>query len=234
MGSVANCNPAPRAAAEFKNIKYQSLSGVADNLQSLDIYAPALSNPCSGVPVIIWVHGGGWMIGDKLNLNSKAEFYRSLGYILVSVNYRLSPDVRVDPSLSESRIKFPDHPNDVGAAVAWVHKNISGYGGNPSARQVLIYRNAFGDSTDVRNLASPKNHVSKESPAFQFARRGDMARKDILSAFSASLQTLGVVTSTIEASALTHEEVNASIGAAGDTVMTPYVRDFMTRVCFPN
>jgi acetyl esterase/lipase len=292
-GAVTICNQPPRVAGEFKNIKYQTLSGVSDNLQSLDIYVPAISNSCIGAPVVIWVHGGGWMIGDKVNLDSKTEFYRSLGYILVSVNYRLSPDVRVDSSLSDSRVKFPDHPNDVGAAIAWVHKNISGYGGNPekialaghsagahlvalvstdqsyirradstwkssflkctgsydtegydiltalapasapAPSQVLIYRNAFGDPTDVRSLASPKNHVSRESPAFQFARRGDLSRKEVLSAFSASVQNLGIVTSTIEASTLTHEEVNSSIGAAGDTVMTPFVRDFMTRVCFP-
>lgn len=289
----ATCTEPPRAAGEFRNIKYQSLNGVSDNLQSLDIYTPAITDPCKKVPVVIWVHGGAWMIGDKANMDSKIEFYRSLGYVLVSVNYRLSPNVLLNPTLVTPRVMFPDHPNDVGAAVAWVRKNIATYGGNPvklalaghsagahlvalvstdqsyirkadpswqssylkctgsydtegydipftmsqtagpSASQVLIYKNAFGDLMNTWTQASPKTHLSVESPAFQFAKRGDQARQSVLMTFSSLLQGLGKTTSIINASSLTHEEVNSHIGAMGDTVMTPFVRAFMTRVCFP-
>ena len=288
------CNIAPRVAGEFKNIKYQSLNGIEDNLQSLDIYTPELTNPCNNVPVVIWVHGGGWMLGDKVHLDSKTEFYRSLGYVLVSINYRLSPVTSTlpkDSQLDESRIKFPDHPNDVGSAIAWVRKNITNYGGNPEQialaghsagahfvalvstdqnyirrsdstwkssflkctgsydtegydiptalasdppeTQKKIYQNAFGVLPADHILASPKTHISSESPAFQFAKRGDSSRQNILTAFSELLKNLGKTISIIDATSLDHEDVNTTIGAARDLVMTPYVREFMTRVCFP-
>ena len=46
----------------------------------------------------------------------------------MSINYRLSPfPVELE---NKNRIAFPDHPNDVGEAIAWLHKNISNYNGD--------------------------------------------------------------------------------------------------------
>ncbi|MFZ9521266.1 MAG: alpha/beta hydrolase [Silvanigrellaceae bacterium] len=119
---------------QLMNVQYQNLPGVDPQLQSLDIYMPAVLNPCQGVPVVIWVHGGGWKIGDKSNINHKAEYFNGLGYAFVSVNYRLSPK---ENSSDPGRTKFPDHPNDVGAAVAWVSKSIKSHGGNPEKLALL-------------------------------------------------------------------------------------------------
>jgi arylformamidase len=77
----------------------------------VDVYLPA---GCGPVPVVMWVHGGGWRRGDKANgpIERKAEWAASLGAALVSVNYRLTtPD---------SGVRWPDHGDDVAAAVAWV------------------------------------------------------------------------------------------------------------------
>ena len=90
---------------------------VDPKLLSLDIYAPARSDRCKALPTLIWVHGGGWAIGDKSNqLESKRKLFASVGYMLVSINYRLSP---VPSSLDPNRIKYPIHPRDVASAVAW-------------------------------------------------------------------------------------------------------------------
>ncbi|MEY3903395.1 MAG: hypothetical protein RL189_2701 [Pseudomonadota bacterium] len=137
-GSPTNsCSKPALPAKQLLNVAYQTISGVEQNLNAIDIYMPAVSNPCEGVPVVIWVHGGAWMIGDKANIDSKATFVNSLGYAFVSVNYRLSPNLKIDSQLNPNRIKFPDHPNDVGAAVAWVHKNIQQHGGNPQKIALL-------------------------------------------------------------------------------------------------
>jgi acetyl esterase/lipase len=66
------------------------------------------------MPVVLWVHGGGWQRGDKTSgfVERKAEWAASFGAALVAVNYRLStPD---------SGVRWPDHGEDVAAAVAWV------------------------------------------------------------------------------------------------------------------
>ncbi|MEN9528537.1 MAG: hypothetical protein RI932_410 [Pseudomonadota bacterium] len=135
----SSCSKPALSAKKTADIRYQSISGVDPKFHSLDIYMPAVANPCEGVPVVIWVHGGAWMIGDKSNLDSqvKAKHFNAMGFAFVSVNYRLSPEVRDESQLNPDRIKFPDHPNDVGAAVAWVHKNIRTHGGNPEKLAVL-------------------------------------------------------------------------------------------------
>lgn len=71
-------------------------------------------------PVMIYVHGGGWVSGDKSHLDAKPQFFVDAGYVFVSVNYRLSPQA-----------KFPAQVEDVAAAVAWTVKNIDRYGGDP-------------------------------------------------------------------------------------------------------
>lgn len=112
-----------------KTIRYKSLANTDDNLISLDLYSYAgISSP---KPVVVYIHGGGWVTGDKANrLNNKTALFNSLHYLFVSVNYRLSPY----PSdiLNTNRIKYPDHNNDVADAVKWVIDSIGKYGGDPS------------------------------------------------------------------------------------------------------
>jgi acetyl esterase/lipase len=73
-------------------------------------------------PVFLYVHGGGWVIGNKgqqgrLILHELA----AAGWIGVSIEYRLSP-----------RATFPDHLHDVKHAIAWIREHIAEYGGDPS------------------------------------------------------------------------------------------------------
>jgi acetyl esterase/lipase len=115
----------------YADIPYLVPDSITSDLQRLDIYVPATSNPV--MPVMIWVHGGGWQLGDKTNqLGHKIPFFMDAGWIFVSVNYRLSPIVpSTDPAdLEPDRIMYPSHNQDVAAACAWVAQHISDYGGD--------------------------------------------------------------------------------------------------------
>jgi arylformamidase len=107
-------------------IVYKTVSGVDPNLLSLDIYHFGPTAPEK--PIVVYVHGGAWAIGDKANsLTNKTNLFSSLGYLFVSINYRLSPTtVSTDPT----RIMFPTHNEDVADAVKWLYDNIGTYGGN--------------------------------------------------------------------------------------------------------
>jgi arylformamidase len=119
--------PSGNPAYTKVTVQYNNLSGVNANLLSLDIYHFGQSG--SPKPVIIWVHGGGWRVGDKTNgLTNKLNLFNAEGYIFVSVNYRLSPDP-LDIN-NPNRIMYPVHNNDVADAVKWVYDNIATYGGN--------------------------------------------------------------------------------------------------------
>lgn len=115
---------------EPKTFRYATRPGVAAKLTSLDIYG---AKPGESRPILIMVHGGGWQSGDKANraiVHPKAEATLASGAIFISVNYRLSPE-----------IKHPAHVEDLAAAIAWVHDKAPRFGGDAS-RIALIGHSA--------------------------------------------------------------------------------------------
>ncbi len=129
---------ATEALTVHRNVPYENISGVRPDLTSLDIYAPN-PVPAKPLPVVVWVHGGGWAVGDKANqMQIKPALFTSAGYCFVSINYRLSPR---PASTQPDRVMYPIHEQDAAAAVAWVHAHIGGYGGDPE-RIVLMGHSA--------------------------------------------------------------------------------------------
>jgi len=123
FASLLSCRDKPEHQYQQHTVVYNTIPGTDPDLLSMDIY----QFPGDSLrPVIFWVHGGGWSIGDKSNnLNTKLNWAWKQGYVFVSVNYRLSK--------KNNSVKFPDHPNDVADALAFVYNNIHMYGGD-SAR----------------------------------------------------------------------------------------------------
>ena len=75
----------------------------------------------TGAPVVVFIHGGGWSKRDKDEVGSQPILFNSAGALVVSINYRLAPE-----------IQHPKNVEDVAAAIAWIHKNISKSGGDPN------------------------------------------------------------------------------------------------------
>ncbi|MBX2971131.1 MAG: alpha/beta hydrolase [Cyclobacteriaceae bacterium] len=94
-------------------------------LNALDVYMPKKG---SKSPVIIWVHGGLWAFGDKSDVGIKPTLFTEKGYIFISINHRLSPD-----------IKHPGHMQDVAHALVWVYNNIVHYSGDPEKIFLMGY-----------------------------------------------------------------------------------------------
>ncbi|NOS93615.1 MAG: alpha/beta hydrolase [Cyclobacteriaceae bacterium] len=118
-------------------LPYKQVSGVDVNLLSLDLYHFGTTNATK--PVVVYVHGGAWAVGDKANsISNKTNLFSSLGYVFVSVNYRLSPSTA---SSDPNRIKFPTHSEDVADAVKWLYDNIATYGGDKQ-KMVLLGHSA--------------------------------------------------------------------------------------------
>jgi acetyl esterase/lipase len=87
--------------------------------QVLDVYVPEKSVE-KPLPVMFWIHGGGWTVGDKSDVALKPKVLTERGFVFVSTNYRLLPDVEMDVLT-----------RDVAKALGWVHQNIGEYGGDP-------------------------------------------------------------------------------------------------------
>ncbi len=124
----------PEVEYLLETIQYKSISGIDIDLLSLDVHYP--SNVESSKPVVIYVHGGGWSLGDKSQqLENKINLFEQLNYVFISINYRLSP-FPLDTA-DKNRIMFPDHNNDVADAINWVVENIDKYGGDSSKIALL-------------------------------------------------------------------------------------------------
>lgn len=86
----------------------------------LDVYRNR-SRP-SGCPVFVYVHGGGWVLGDKREQGLPLMLHLAAhGWLCLTLNYRRSP-----------RATFPDHLVDVKRAIAWAKDHAADYGGDPA------------------------------------------------------------------------------------------------------
>ena len=61
----------------------------------LDIYTP--EEPAEkSLTVMFWIHGGGWQVGDKRDDALKPKVLTERGFVFVSTNYRLLPEVEME------------------------------------------------------------------------------------------------------------------------------------------
>lgn len=98
-----------------------------DPLQKIDIYTPAKAR---NLPIAVFIHGGGFVGGDKKEYANVPTYLSQHGMVAVNVNYRLAP-----------KATWPAASEDAAAVVAFLKKNAAQYGGNPK-RIVLIGHSA--------------------------------------------------------------------------------------------
>ena len=80
------------------------------------------TDPPSGAPVMVYIHGGAWVMGDKREQGLPMLHELAMrGWVCVAINYGISP-----------KATWPDHIVDCKRAVAWVRDHIAEYGGDPS------------------------------------------------------------------------------------------------------
>lgn len=94
----------------------------------LDVHAPA---GAQALPVVFWIHGGGWQAGDKSEVQLKPQMFAERGLVFVSINYRLLPHVPMGEII-----------RDVAQAFSWVHAHIGSHGGDP--QRVLVMGHSAG------------------------------------------------------------------------------------------
>ncbi len=154
------------ATAGFAQGTFTSVRDIAyagDELDShkLDLHIP---NGTTGpMPVVIWIHGGGWMSGDKnLGLNNFQLRYARNGYVVASLNYRLS-----------SEAIFPAQIHDCKAAIRWLRANAAKYGLDPT--RFAVWGSSagghlaalLGTSNDVADLEGTVGSNSQYSSRVQ-------------------------------------------------------------------
>ena len=125
---------------KHKNIAY---CGTDSRYQKLDIYTPKHAG--GPTPVVIYIHGGGWAVGDKTS-TKLADFGTGIirgRMALASVNYRLAPTN-----------KYPTQNQDVACAVNYIKQHAGEYGINGS--QIGLWGDSAGGQLAAMTALDPQ------------------------------------------------------------------------------
>ena len=142
-------SPAAAAVVVQRDITYGS-----DPAERLDVYRqPGLHE----APVVIIVHGGAYMFGDKaaIPFPTVARFLAAHGMVVASINYRLAPAA-----------DWPGAIQDVARATAFMHDAAPGYGGDP--RHIVLLGHSAG-ATDVAGYVLDRRFQPDTGPGIAAA-----------------------------------------------------------------
>ena len=168
-GDTATKTTFPGGVSATFDIVYATLPGFAP--LTLDIYVPPARPASRQMPVpmpkpmVVFVHGGSWKNGDSRHNLAFADFPRALaglaaqGYVVASVNYRLSPQAR-----------FPAALQDVKAAIRWLRGHAASYGGDMTRVAVWgasagAHLAAMAGTTCGVMRFEPEGAVSRDAPS---------------------------------------------------------------------
>ena len=143
--------PFANGVKAYRDVVYQQLPGYIP--QIVDIYLPATRGPH---PLVVYIHGGGWVAGHTRHSGAMANFPAALaelaseGFTVASVEYRLSAEA-----------KFPAHLRDVDAAVRFLRAHAAQYRIDP--RRVALWGGSAGGH--LAALAALDCRDTKQDPA---------------------------------------------------------------------
>ena len=112
---------APRVSRVLRDLGYGD-----DARHRLDLYLPdglpddLPDAPAASAPVVVFLHGGGFIRGDKAEREQVGHFFARHGVLAIVPNYRLGPTHQ-----------WPAGAEDVSAVLAWARLQVAAHGGNP-------------------------------------------------------------------------------------------------------
>ena len=131
-------------------------TGSSEDCLHLNVWTPAKS-PTERLPVMVWIHGGGFQAGASSEPRQDGEVLATKGVIVVSINYRMGIfGFLAHPDLTKAS---PHHASgnyglmDQWQALRWVHQNIKAFGGD--ANRVTIFGESAGSFSVCALMASP-------------------------------------------------------------------------------
>jgi para-nitrobenzyl esterase len=161
MAKWRGVRPATRFGARcmqpalYSDMVFRDPGGSEDCL-TLNVWTPA-RNRRAKLPVMVWIHGGGYIAGGSSELRQDGEHLAHHGVLVVSLNYRLG--IFGFFALRELAEESPRHAAgnygllDQWAALEWVQSNIAAFGGDPT--NVTLFGESAGSYSVSAQMASP-------------------------------------------------------------------------------
>lgn len=121
---------------------------------NLNVYAPAGTGPDAKLPVMVWLYGGGLVLGSNSQYDP-SRLAQAQGVIVVTPNYRLGALGFLTHPALRRKAGGAANPGllDQQAALRWVQANIARFGGNPG--QVTLFGESAGSWSTCFQIASP-------------------------------------------------------------------------------
>jgi para-nitrobenzyl esterase len=138
----------------FADMIFQD-SGPSEDCLYLNVFAPADATPKSKLPVMFWIHGGGYTAGSASEPRHDGDFLPLKGVVLVTINYRLGVFGFLATSALAKEAGWTAGNYgllDMVAALEWVQANIAGFGGD--AGNVTIFGESAGSSAVCTLMAA--------------------------------------------------------------------------------
>jgi para-nitrobenzyl esterase len=146
MREATQYGPRCMQGNEFDDMVFQD-SGPSEDCLFLNVFTPANATPDSKLPVMFWIHGGGYRGGSASEPRHNGDFLPGKGVVLVTINYRLGvfgfialPGLAQEAGGSTGNYGLMD----MVAALQWVKANIANFGGDPG--KVTIFGESAGSS----------------------------------------------------------------------------------------
>jgi para-nitrobenzyl esterase len=153
--------PGVRAATEYgracmqTNAAISNLPAPSEDCLFVNVWTPAAAT--ERLPVMVWIHGGGFVAGTPAEQLYHGEWLAKKGVIVVSIGYRLGVfGFLAHPGLSaesEHRVSGNYGLLDMIAGLRWVQKNIAAFGGDPG--RVTIFGESAGGIAVSQLAVSP-------------------------------------------------------------------------------
>lgn len=171
----------PMESMDFKDIVYKNTNNVP---LALDIYGPR-KKLSKGSPVILYVHGGSWVYGDKnipQAISPLFDAFRDEGFTIISTSYELI----------RKTVNFDKQASDVKDTLRWIYKNKDVYGFNTdeigivgtSSGAHLSLLCAYSSDDDFKGDTTLSNYPSKVKYVIDFFGPTDLTSLDMTRAGS--------------------------------------------------
>jgi para-nitrobenzyl esterase len=126
---------------------------MAEDCLYLNVWAPA-AKPARPLPVMVWIHGGGFVVGSGASIAYDGAGLVRQGVVVVSFNYRLGRfGFFAHPALAQDEPTGNYAIMDQVAALAWVKRNIAAFGGDPD--NITIFGESAGGGSVHVLMGSP-------------------------------------------------------------------------------
>lgn len=202
----------PQRGSIFDDPAIPEPSVPGDDFLTLNVFTPVPGQPDAGLPVLVWIHGGGWTSGSHNSPWYDGAAFNRDGVVTVSVAYRLGFDGY--GYVPDSDAPYNRAVLDQVMALEWVRDNIARFGGDPA--RVTVAGQSAGGGNSMLLLSVPRARGLFRGVISESGALPDMPAPVNADNSRRLAQALGVEQSLAGFRSKSYDEIFAAQNALGD------------------